>query len=146
MVFVYARKDGDWEQIDTSSGVDDAPSDNKTYGRLNATWSEIATKSNVDSKAVKMTQTNLTGASHNISLTPNTYYYFSEQISKITITSYTDDVGNETVLDFVPTNTWAGYPLIYSIWFKSLKPINFVIGKRTIVVIKGNILLYTQEA
>lgn len=142
---VYGRKDGNWEQVD--GGITDAPSNNKTYGRLNATWSEIATKATVDSKATKMTQTNLTGSSHNISLVPNTYYYFSDQISKITITAYNNDVGNETVLDFVPTDPIVPgtNQLMFPSSLISLKPINFTIGKRTIVVIKGNILLYTQE-
>lgn len=135
--FVYGRKDGDWEQIDTSSGITDVPSDNKTYGRKNSAWTEI----DISGKEDKLVSQTVTGTTPSLAIVNNKYYTFGN-VSKITISSYIKSVNVGSCIRFYPTVT--SNVVTFPGTISAFQTQTFVANKRCIMVIKNGIAIFTQ--
>ena len=95
-------------------GIEDAPSDGKTYGRKSGAWSEIvipdtsnlATKSEVSSKADKITVVDHGTADTTFELTPNVFHKWGEVAAlNLTLGAETSGVLNEYMLQFTSGTT-----------------------------------------
>ena len=89
--FVYGRKDGEWEQIDTSGGgITDAPLDNKTYGRKDGEWEQIDTSGG---GTLSTTWSALKALRDGRTLVPGQKYRITDYVCTTTTTN-TRSVGN----------------------------------------------------